>query len=55
VDPAEVLKALGIDEPVPKASSEAATPTCGGNGGACAMPKKEQPKCDDNACEMPKK
>ena len=44
VDPAEVLKALGIEAPAPKSAPEgaaaaAASPTC--DGDVCEMPKKE--------------
>nr|KAG5706427.1 hypothetical protein BaRGS_032820 [Batillaria attramentaria] len=56
VDPAEVLKALGINEPVPGSGGEetgaAASAKC--DGDVCAMPKKE-PKCEGDVCEMPKK
>ncbi|XP_070207988.1 prostamide/prostaglandin F synthase-like [Littorina saxatilis] len=57
VDPAEVLKALGIDEPPPKSGgATAAGASC--DGDVCAMPKKEEkpaPKCEGDVCEMPKK
>ena len=43
VDPAEVLKALGIDAPAaksaPEGASAAASATC--DGDVCEMPKKE--------------
>ena len=39
VDPADVLKALGINEPVPGSPTDAnASQNC--DGDACAMPKK---------------
>lgn len=56
VDPAEVLKVLGIDSPGPTPLEGAAAMSC--EGDVCAMPKKEQPKTtcdDDNACQLPKK
>lgn len=43
VDPADVLKALGINEPAPTQSEGAAGGTsC--DGDVCAIPKKEKPK-----------
>lgn len=47
VDPAEVLKALGIDAPPPgkpEGASAAASPSC--DGDVCAMPKKEAPAAE---------
>ncbi|XP_025083721.1 prostamide/prostaglandin F synthase-like [Pomacea canaliculata] len=56
VNPADVLKALGIDESVPNAVDEEVDAEGSGTGckGACALPKKEV-KCTGDVCELPKK